>query len=73
MRPECVNGYELLSVEVRLLACADDLTVFSKDMQSVSKVVPLTGYVCEVTGVAVLWGGKSGISFTEAGRGTHHF
>lgn len=50
---ESVRGFRLQAVEVKLLACADDIAAFCTDLKSASKVVQLPNTFCGASGAAV--------------------
>lgn len=55
MRSQYVNSYKLQSVHVKLLAYADYVANFCKDMESTSATVSLTTHFYKVIGAAVNW------------------
>lgn len=53
---DCVRGFKLHEVEVRLLAYADDIAVFCTDSDSITQAVKCVKRFCAVSGSAVNWG-----------------
>lgn len=60
MKEEGIRGFQLQSAEVKLLAYADDIAVFCRDQESVSKTVKVVKSFCEKSGAVVNWDKCSG-------------
>lgn len=52
---ENIHGFRLHAIEVKLLACADDVAVFCHDKSSISEAESTVKTFCELTGASVNW------------------
>lgn len=53
---ECVRGFKLHEVEVRLLAYADDIAILCTDYESITHAVEKVKQYCSAAGSTVNWG-----------------